>query len=802
MIRKILITISAVATITSVAHGEVQSPTYPGYDLVWADEFDIDGKPDPKNWTFEKGFVRNKEAQWYQPDNAFCRGGMLIIEGRREKKPNPNFRKGSSSWKTKREFIQYTSSSLKTKGLHAWQYGRFEVKAKIRTNPGLWPAIWFLGVEGEWPSNGEIDLMEFYQGKILANACWGTQKRWSAKWDSSKTPIKELGDPETWDQQFHIWRMDWDTDTIKLYVDDRLLNTIDLSKTINPTDKGPKNPFHQAQYLLLNLAIGGNSGGDPSKTKFPSRYEIDYARVYQQKEDGLSVKKKDDGVTMTSLGNTTYYLDDAAGSDTADGRSPDTAWATLSKASSAPYEGGDRILLKRGSVFQGKLVVKGVAGSEGAPLIVDAYGDSEQLPSIDAAGYIAGVAIEGCAYVEVKNLEITSDGGPAIDKLAKTDRYGVYVSKSSHVSIANLRIHRIFATVQTKSEGKNGSTAYGHGVRLEDSEHLRVVSCVIEKVGRYGINGKRSSHIEVLDNATDLTGCSGIQFSVCKKVRIRGNVFDHPGSFVDERMHGRGSGSWVWGCEDVLYEKNQFLNARGKADSCGVHVDFNCKNVVIQHCFSMNNEGGFIEILGNNHNCAYRYNISVNDGFRKKGEGGAHQEGKVLWLSGYSGRKNPRKGPFNSYIYNNTIYVKKGGQPRFSISPTTRGALVANNIFHLLGTTATVVGDQKKYGKTATKASGLVFINNVYVHDAVLPADLNVKDHNAIIGDAGFRNPGGKTPEDYMPQNAKLLRNRAIEIKKLPGDEVGLTIGLDVKKDFFGNPIQGLPDIGAVEFSE
>ena len=259
------------------------TPKISGWKLVWADEFNIDGKPDPKNWVFEKGFVRNKELQWYQPENAFCKDGKLIIEGRREeKKHNPNFKKGSSQWKTNRKFIEYTSACLKTMGLHSWQYGRFEVKAKISAQPGLWPAIWFLGNEGEWPSNGEIDLMEFYQGKILANACWGTKKQWSAKWDTSKTPIKELGDPKTWDQQFHIWRMDWDKDTIKLFVDDKLLNTIELKNTINPTQKGPNNPFKQPQYLLLNLAIGGNSGGNPSNTKFPSRYEIDYARVYQK----------------------------------------------------------------------------------------------------------------------------------------------------------------------------------------------------------------------------------------------------------------------------------------------------------------------------------------------------------------------------------------------------------------------------------------------------------------------------------------------------------------------------------------
>lgn len=259
-----------------------ESKSHDGYHLVWADEFNKDGKPDPKNWNFEQGFVRNNELQWYQPDNASVKEGKLIIEGRREKRPNPNYEKGSQNWKKKREHIQYTSSSLRTKGLHSWQYGRFEVKAKIVADKGLWPAIWFLGVEGEWPSNGEIDLMEFYGGKILANACWGTKQRWKAKWDSSKKPVSSFGEKD-WDSRFHIWRMDWDENSIKLYVDDILLNTIDVKKTINADlSRGPKNPFRQPHYMLLNLAIGGNAGGDPSKTPFPSKYEIDYVRVYQK----------------------------------------------------------------------------------------------------------------------------------------------------------------------------------------------------------------------------------------------------------------------------------------------------------------------------------------------------------------------------------------------------------------------------------------------------------------------------------------------------------------------------------------
>ena len=128
------------------------------YKLVWHDEFDQDGRPNPQNWTYETGFVRNKELQWYQPENAWCENGMLIIVARRENKANRSFDSNSTDWRRNRQYAAYTSASLTTQGLHSWQYGRFEMRARIDTRPGLWPAFWTLGVEGQWPNNGEIDI--------------------------------------------------------------------------------------------------------------------------------------------------------------------------------------------------------------------------------------------------------------------------------------------------------------------------------------------------------------------------------------------------------------------------------------------------------------------------------------------------------------------------------------------------------------------------------------------------------------------------------------------------------------------
>lgn len=248
------------------------------YSLQWADEFE-GNKIDTLNWSFEKGFVRNQEHQWYQNENAFVTGGHLVIEARREHKPNPLYVPGSDDWRKSRQFIEYTSSSMKTSGRQSWQYGRFEMKGRIDTVSGYWPAWWTLGVKGRWPFNGEIDIMEFYRGKLLANIAVGRPGPSAALWYSNTMPVSKFG--TGWKDSFHVWRMDWDEDGIGLFMDDQLLNYQPQMNLFN-RDSLASFPFRQKHYMLINLAIGGENGGDPGQTSFPLRYEVDYVRVLKK----------------------------------------------------------------------------------------------------------------------------------------------------------------------------------------------------------------------------------------------------------------------------------------------------------------------------------------------------------------------------------------------------------------------------------------------------------------------------------------------------------------------------------------
>ena len=257
------------------------------WHLVWSEEFDKDGAPDPAVWNFERGFVRNQEAQWYQPDNAYQKDGFLIIEGRKEHRPNPTYDPESRNWGKKREFIEYSAASVTTARKKEFLYGRLEVRAKIPTAGGSWPAIWTLGSGLEWPSCGEIDIMEYYRIKgephILANAAWGNDRHFDAVWNSKRVPFPHFIEKNPdWADEFHIWRMDWDEEHIRIWLDDELMNDIDLSTTVNGSIGHGENPFHKPQYILLNLALGGMNGGAIDDSALPMKYIIDYVRIYQK----------------------------------------------------------------------------------------------------------------------------------------------------------------------------------------------------------------------------------------------------------------------------------------------------------------------------------------------------------------------------------------------------------------------------------------------------------------------------------------------------------------------------------------
>lgn len=288
---------------------------YEGYKLVFAQEFSKDGKPDSEIWNFEEGFKRNQEDQYYNGDkNTYIQDGVLVIEGRNvldEKIKNPTYDRYNKSWPSNiGKYLTWTSGSMQTKGAwdggYTWQYGIYEVRAKVPQYVGSWPAIWSTGMQHEWPYGGEIDIMEYYGNRIHANVCWGDGKRWAGHWNSATVHDNELG--AGWGDEYHIWRMVWDYDHMELWCDDILVNNIDLDTTDNDIPTGDLagidhgngcNPFRDVRHMLwLNLALGGINGGSLENTPRPLRYLVDYARVYQKiGTDGKAKYKVDEVIS-------------------------------------------------------------------------------------------------------------------------------------------------------------------------------------------------------------------------------------------------------------------------------------------------------------------------------------------------------------------------------------------------------------------------------------------------------------------------------------------------------------------------
>jgi len=252
------------------------------WKLVWADEFDYNGLPDPSRWTYETGFVRNNELQYYtskRKENSRVENGMLIIEARKEQFKNPAFAAGSTKKGKTKEYADYTSASITTLGKAAWHYGRVEVKAKLPKGRGMWPAIWMLGTNIKtvgWPACGEIDIME--NVGFETNTIHGTihTKKYNHVAGTAKGSKTEITAPYG---DFHVYAVEWDARKIDFFVDDRKYFTFN-------NDGGGDDawPFDKDQYLILNIAVGGSWGAAKGidESIFPQKFYIDYVRIYQK----------------------------------------------------------------------------------------------------------------------------------------------------------------------------------------------------------------------------------------------------------------------------------------------------------------------------------------------------------------------------------------------------------------------------------------------------------------------------------------------------------------------------------------
>ncbi len=233
-------------------------------DLLWSDEFDIDGVPDVNNWNFNIG----------RGDNGWGNSELQYYTDRSE---NVSVANGSLTITAKKETYQgalYTSTRMKTQGLQEFTYGRIDVRAKMPEGGGTWPAIWMLGADissVSWPACGEIDILEHVGNEPnIAKAAIHTPSSYGDTVNKGQTNVSDVSN------EWHIYSVNWSEDEISFLVDDVIYYTY------NPSTKDEETwPFDKDQFIILNVAMGGKLGGDIDPAFTEATMEIDYVRVYQ-----------------------------------------------------------------------------------------------------------------------------------------------------------------------------------------------------------------------------------------------------------------------------------------------------------------------------------------------------------------------------------------------------------------------------------------------------------------------------------------------------------------------------------------
>ena len=261
----ILITVFSFSSISK----DLKKGDKTNFNLVWEDNFNKDGLPNSNIWSYEVGYIRNNEDQYYTEnrlENARVENGNLVIEARKD------------NWNNHK----ITSASLNTYGKKSILYGRIEVRAKLPTGVGTWPAIWMLGNvirEGVgWPACGEIDIMENvgYDPDVVHGNVH--TKAYNHVINTNKGNKIIIEKPYS---NFHVYAVEWYKDRIEFFIDDQRYFVFQNENMGSETW-----PFDKPHYLILNLAIGGGWGGQKGidDSIFPQKYYIDYVRVYEAKE--------------------------------------------------------------------------------------------------------------------------------------------------------------------------------------------------------------------------------------------------------------------------------------------------------------------------------------------------------------------------------------------------------------------------------------------------------------------------------------------------------------------------------------
>ena len=519
---------------------------------------------------------------------------------------------------------------------------------------------------------------------------------------------------------------------------------------------------------------------------------------------------------------TNFYLS-SIGSDSNNG-TKDNPWKSLSKLSSKQLSPGDSIFFKKGESFYGHLVVNG-SGSTDKPIVFTSYGSGNQPIISGSVGVGGGGDYQQAIYIlnndnmVFDDLEIQNNRLSSRSNVDDSDSFGIYVHNTgdevmNNFVFKNMTFKNVYAISQVDPSNQQAFNAFEvAGIRFfTDWNKSHINNVLVEDnyftdLQRFGVhvkhsiggnsNDNRHTNFVFKNNEFKEIGGTCILPSRVRNCLIENNIFDQPGAKTNPRMIGRGSAVWNWYSVNTIIQYNQATSIRGILDSHGIHVDHHNENTFIQYNYMEDCEGGFVEILGDNETAVYRFNISVNDGWRENPNW--VNSNHTIWLSNTIGGEAGHESN-NSFIYNNTVVVNRSSNPyRTAIDIRANNTRIFNNIFYS-------INGSKIGGKQVRVEDDNLLVTNNLFHGNV---DVRFKDldENGIYGDPSFYNEdlGGAKGFQLLASspaiNSGVPYSGNYSHPSIPVNDSDIfkTVEAIPTKDFFGRSltVNSTPNIGA-----
>ena len=528
-------------------------------------------------------------------------------------------------------------------------------------------------------------------------------------------------------------------------------------------------------------------------------------------------------LSFTLCAQNQYYLSSSTGNDNNDG-SQTQPWKTLSKISNTTLGLGDTVYFKKGDTFRGHFVVDG-SGTEQNPITFTSYGTGNQ-PIIsgsdhdDGGGdYREAILVTNHDNMVFDGLEIQNHRTISRSGVGDLVSFGIRVEVSNsnvnlnNFTFRNMTFKNVYALYWVDPADQNAFndfevsgltfiSSWGgiiNNVIVEDSyftDLQRIGVHIKNTMGK--TSTKRNTNFVFRNNEFFQIGGTCVLPVRTENCLIENNIFNQPGAKTNDKMIGRGSAVWNWYSINTIVQYNQAINAKGILDSHGIHVDHSNVDTFIQYNYMQDCEGGFVEILGGNQRAVYRFNISVNDGWRVNP--GWSNSDHTIWLNDKIGGESGHPS-YDSYIYNNTVIINKSGNDAFDTAIDIKGenTRIFNNIFYAANGSG--IGNQQgNYGDP-----NLMMTNNLFFGD--IRNDFKTLDSNRSEVNPDFYNEqsgdqyGFQVNASSQAIDAGIAYTGNYAHPAIPVD--ASTIFANVEEyptlDFFGHSLSGdsTPNIGA-----